>query len=538
MSQDEVRRTSRQLEMKNYSIANHLKELNNAIAIQSRSPAPKALVSAKQRFVIPTQFPTENPPRASEPMELRRSMRRVNSSTCNCDSDAYGEFYEAAKDQPAGRIDPHFLGDRIELAHTTLRRLGFTSAWDLILAISQEQGPPSVAAETQEFFSSNCASELMDYFGPLLPSETICDISKSVYLQEWEAVRNLDVITRNVDPSDLSSFDFANIYTSIQQSGPNLISLLDHLSNLATKSQAAERTRQRYVVMSIAQLAHRNNPGANFLQNMVGLHLYASNIPKRIYPCLNHLGVSVSDQTLRRQLTTAADVARDKILRLGGSEKAFITVFDNLNSMSKVRDMRLMNQASQINYTAGFLLCPPDERAYPTFDHTDIQFADVNTLNTAHFVPHDSDYKYIKDAMKSLVEEMIYDYAEYAKVKLPSRCFPMPVVSPIPRHPPPEVLPLPTYDLNEAEFEDMVEILYSIQEQVGASEKQCRDDRFLFAGDLLTVNNILYLLPSSLLIRQGGEVQTGRMYGAYAAQICRTNYGHISSRDDNHSAIV
>src|SRR5438552_14594241 len=78
----------------------------------------------------------------------------------------------------------------------------------------------------------------------------------------------------------------------------------------------------------------------------------------------------------------------------------------------------------------------------------------------------------------------------------------------------------------------------AIQEQVGASEKQCRDDRFLFAGDLLTVNNILYLLPSSLLIRQGGEVQTGRMYGAYAAQICRTNYGHISSRDDNHSAIV
>jgi hypothetical protein len=448
-------------------------------------------------------------------------MRRVNSSTFKCDeSDTYGEFYQAAKDQPAGCFDPHFLGGRIELAHTTLRRLGFTSAWDLILAISREQSSPSVMAETQAFFSSNCASELLHHFGPSLPSETICHISKSVYLQEWEAVRNLDVITRDVDPSDLSSFDFASIYTSIQQSGPNLISLLDHLSNLATKCQAAERARQRYVVMSVAQLAHRNNPCANFLQNMVGLHLYASNIPKRIYPCLNSLGVSVSDQTLRRQLTTAANVARDKILTLGGSGKAFVTVFDNLNSMSKVRDMRVMNQASQINYTAGFLLCPPEERSYVTFDHTDIQFADVNTLNTSHFVPRDNDYKYIKDAMKSLVEEMIYDYAEYAKVKLPPRRFPMPVVSPIPRHPPPEVLPLPTYDLNEAEFEDMVELLYSIQEQVGASAKQCRDDRFLFAGDLLTVNNILYLLPMPLLISQGCEVQTGRMYGAYAAQIC------------------
>ena len=501
MSRDQVRRTPRQFETKNYSIANSLKELDSAIATQNRPPAPKALVSGQQRFVIPTEFPSENPPSVSEPTEVRRSMRRVNSSTFIPYSDAYGEFYQAAQGQPAGRFDPHFLKDRIELAHTTLRRLGFTSAWDLILAISREQGPPSVTAETQEFFSSNCASELVDHFGPFLPSETICGISKSVYLQEWEAVRNLDVITRHVDPSDLSSFDFGGIYRSLQQSGPNLISLLDHLSNLATKSLAAERARQRYVVMCIAQLAHRSNSHANFLQSMLGLHLYASNIPKRSYPCLNHLGLSVSDQTLRRQLTTAADVSRDKLLTQGASGKAFIAVFDNLNSMSKVRDMRAMNQATEINYTAGFLLCPPEERAYPAFDHTDIRFADLHTLNTSHFLPRDEDYRYIKDSMKALVEDMIYDYADYAKVKLPRRRFPIPVVSPIPRHPPPEILPLPTYDLNEAEFEDMVEILYSIQEQVGLSEKQCRDARFLFAGDLLTVNNILYPLLMLLLIK-------------------------------------
>src|SRR5437667_2607708 len=128
MSQDEVRRTSRQLEMKNYTIANHLEEFNNAIAIQSRSPAPKSLVSAKQRFVIPTQFPTENPPRTSELMELRRSTWRLNSSTFHCNSDAYREFYVSAKDQPEGRFDPRFLGERIELAYTSVRRLGFTSA--------------------------------------------------------------------------------------------------------------------------------------------------------------------------------------------------------------------------------------------------------------------------------------------------------------------------------------------------------------------------------------------------------------------------
>jgi len=67
-------------------------------------------------------------------------------------SDAYGEFYQAAEDQPAVRFDPRFLKVPIELAYTMLRRLGFTSAWDLILAISREQAPPSVVVETQEFF--------------------------------------------------------------------------------------------------------------------------------------------------------------------------------------------------------------------------------------------------------------------------------------------------------------------------------------------------------------------------------------------------
>ena len=159
--------------------------------------------------------------------------------------------------------------------------------------------------------------------------------------------------------------------------------------------------------MSLAQLAHRNNPCANFLQTMIGLHLYASNVPKRTYPGLNHIGVSVSDQTLRRQLTIAANVARDKLRTLAASGNAFITIFDNLNKTSTVRDIRVTNQASQINYTVGLILSPPKERAYSTFNHTDIRLTEINTLNIGHFIPSDNDYKYIKDAMKSLIEDMI-----------------------------------------------------------------------------------------------------------------------------------
>ena len=72
---------------------------------------------------------------------------------------------------------------------------------------------------------------------------------------------------------------------------------------------------------------------------MIGLHLYTSNIPKWTYPRLNHIGVSVSDQTLQHQLTMAVDIIQDKLHTLAISGNAFITIFDNLNKTSTVHDI-------------------------------------------------------------------------------------------------------------------------------------------------------------------------------------------------------
>ena len=236
----------------------------------------------------------------------RRSARLAESASLNRVSDPYGEYYQVAEDRLLGSLEPQFLEDRVDFAHFTLRRLGFISVWDLVLAIGRGHESSSIEAEMEQFFASTCASELVNLLVPFLSSDIICNISKSLYLLEWEHVRSLGVLTQDFDSSDLSSFDFGDIYMSMQQSGPNLIDLFDHLSNKAMITHANERACQRYVVMSLSQFVHRNNPRANFIQTMIGLHLYASNVPKRLYLCLNHLGFSVSDQTLRRQLTIAA----------------------------------------------------------------------------------------------------------------------------------------------------------------------------------------------------------------------------------------
>ena len=71
----------------------------------------------------------------------------------------------------------------------------------------------------------------------------------------------------------------------------------------------------------------------------------------------------------------------------------------------------------------------------------------------------------------------------------------------------PDILPLPVYDLNEAKSNDMIEILYSIQKDVGLSETQCLENTLLYAGDLMTVRNIRFVPGQRrALIRQGGSV--------------------------------
>jgi len=94
--------------------------------------------------------------------------------------------------------------------------------------------------------------------------------------------------------------------------------------------------------------------------------------------------------------------------------------------------------------------------------------------------------------MCALIEDVIYEHAESENIKLDSRNrSKTPEVAKIPQYPPPEILPLPMYDLNEAAFEDMVEILYCIQAQVGMSDNQAKNNRYFLGGDLLSVNGML-----------------------------------------------
>jgi len=302
----------------------------------------------------------------SSSTQVRRTPRRVESTTTSQfeATSAYGNSFQVTEDQLPGHLDPSCLEERVDAAQSMLRHLGFTSAWDLVLAIVEGHSSQSTKDCADQFFTADCAEKLINYVLPQSAPDPLCAASSRVYKAEWDNLQYAHVLTQELKPSNLSQFDFGRMYQEMQMAAPNLVGLFNHLSNPTTTSLAAERSRQRYVVIALAQLAHRNNSNVNYIQTMIGLHLYASNVPKRIFPALNHLGISVSDSTTRHRLEKAAEEQRRKLRGLGEKQNSFIIVFDNLNTSANVRYMRVTNEKSQINYTAGFVLVPPKERVF------------------------------------------------------------------------------------------------------------------------------------------------------------------------------
>src|SRR5579859_3049584 len=238
---------------------------------EARLPArtPKTPWNDEQlQSKLPDSRPRNNPSSGTD-LEIRRSSRHAQLSSAMQEDaiDSFGNFFQVTEDQLPGCVDPHFLEQRIDIAHSSLRRLGFTSAWDMALAIGDGKSSEYVKACSDQIFSQDCAENIIERATSQLTPEIICNVSKSTYTTEWEKVRCLDILRQDFNNATLATFDFGTIYQKMRQTAPNLLSLFELLSNVAGSTNTApESSRQRYVVMTLAQLAHFNNSQTNFVQ--------------------------------------------------------------------------------------------------------------------------------------------------------------------------------------------------------------------------------------------------------------------------------
>lgn len=404
--------------------------------------------------------------------------------------------------------------ERIEQLQQCCLNLGFKSVFDASVqeAISvngvndstqrlrefaQEGGFAALFQEMQQSGSFNKRGRPSLVGLPIpagIPVDDICAMCQTVFQPEWDNVCKLDFLQqpfKEWTPELLSSFDFSNFYTSMKETAPKFMALLE---SLGRASQNLEQPKyQRYLVFLVAVLANLRNPRNTFFSGMIGLFLYACRVPKRVIGSLNHLGVSVSYPTLRRLISDIAGAQTRRLKTVAASGKAFQASFDNLTMADKARDPRLFNRTTYITYTATFILIPPADRRPEMFTRTkDLHLHLVPTLTPFDFYPTPTDNNNMEEAFRSMMWDSLKAWAKSRNISLPDVKFPMPKIIQLDHQSIPEIMTLPTYDLDEAILADTIKILNRIFDDVGMSSKQREELLILIKGDFLTTRQNRY----------------------------------------------
>jgi hypothetical protein len=438
----------------------------------------------------------------------RRTRRRARQPRVDSDSnfsDTLRELsLETLSDDDASSVSGAADPDPLSSLRAACSRAGYPSILAAALDEAKSYASPndtgtkvhksSARRELDELCSTyhrlgvfqKCPAEILSGVG-----DGACSLSLSVMQVEFEKLRKLESLkTRDASGT---SFSVTDIYQQMSDSSHNIVRLLDTF--IGASKEKPEENKKIRVVMALASFVHSRNDHTNHVQSLIGLYLYSLNTPKRVIMSLNQFGICVSYSTISRLLEAAAEVARRQLRELGPNGWSFIPVFDNLTFMAKVHNTRLDNQAEYITWSTGFILIPPASRRAHAFDQlTDFKRDKISELGVRIFLPSREDHQNLKAACEAIICEILDAFCKCEGVTLQDKLScELPTVFRIDPKDTPEVRPLRTYDLNEAYSNDMIQILYCIQEDTGLTQEECLEKLYLFSGDLMTVEGIRYL---------------------------------------------
>jgi Family of unknown function (DUF6589) len=249
--------------------------------------------------------------------------------------------------------------------------------------------------------------------------------------------------------------------------------------------------------VALCVLGNCINPRFNILQAIMSFYLYSSRVPKRVMSVMNHLGMSMAYPTLQQGLAAMAKSAIAKLGKLGAEESVFYISFDNLTKATRVRWERLVNQGAFITATAGYVLKLPASWARRMFTRDDINMHQwVPKLAPTDFTPDDEDRDTMEKMFKHLIWNVLKTLAKDIGIKVPNLDgeFPMPLIHQIPTTELPEILPVPTMNLNEGRTDDLIKILEAVRSVVGLTEEQIKNNIIPHRGDLMTTQGNRYNL--------------------------------------------
>jgi len=120
------------------------------------------------------------------------------------------------------------------------------------------------------------------------------------------------------------------------------------------------RSRQKtlIVIITIGMLMFARSRRCNTLQIIIGYYLFASRTSKRPIGVLNHIGLSVSYDTIRAVLIRNADEIRKEVIsRIHNGEPVILT-YDNLAKKHDVQAETLLNKSVMYTFTASAVVFP------------------------------------------------------------------------------------------------------------------------------------------------------------------------------------
>ena len=408
-----------------------------------------------------------------------------------------------------GDSHPESIQLRLDKVSDSVKEAGYNSIFHAALEAARcattSDRKDSGRRELREFVNSGELNELYNlshsvrHINRLPPEEKVLhtqlvtDPAAQIFKKEWNVLTKchaLRISLSEFNPGFISSFSFDDLYETVQKCAPTLVSLLESfnpdLSPEAVESrQTAIRRRRRRALTSITALLAGSS--LTTVQTFVTYYLYASRVPKRVFNILNSLGISSSYTTLMRIVDQQAKEVRRILKGVAARGQAIQISFDNINWQNDVRYMRLHNWVSVGSGIAGYVLIAA--KFTPMFPRSAVNYDAAKDLTLRDFLPSEADQNILLEAFRSSFFEVVKSFTKSLKLPAPTVDIPSPTVSPLDSTLRPEIHTLPLYDLNETLMDEMIQVLYRIQKDIGLSEEQVQKNIILFKGDLLTIIN-------------------------------------------------
>jgi hypothetical protein len=152
----------------------------------------------------------------------------------------------------------------------------------------------------------------------------------------------------------------------------------------------------------------------------------------------------------------------------------------------------MFNQSSMVIYTCVYVARPDPAIAQPMLTPADRNHDRVADLRLLDFMPTAEDHESIVQAFKWMIWEAFEDFATKTSDTIPKCKYSYPEKYRLNHKHRTEIMPLPTFDLNEGIINDVIQIISKIGEKIGLTDHQIQTAMILFKGDLATVLNDRY----------------------------------------------